>query len=135
MSESFAWTHRNQRAFGVDLRSSEGKEIFGRLVAEADAVFANFKPGTLTSLGFNYDKLRGLNPRIVLAGSSAFGNRGPWSRRLGYGPLVRATTGVTSVWTSGKPRRTAPGTLSTTRRPSSPITWWDASSRSWPWPR
>ncbi|KZS75816.1 acyl-CoA transferase [Mycobacterium kansasii] len=100
MSESFAWTHRNHRAFGVDLRSTEGKEIFGRLVAEADAVFANFKPGTLTSLGFNYDKLRGLNPRIVLAGSSAFGNRGPWSRRLGYGPLVRATTGVTSVWTS-----------------------------------
>nr|WP_036444996.1 CoA transferase [Mycobacterium kansasii] len=100
MSESFAWTHRNHRAFGVDLRRNEGKHIFGQLVAEADAVFANFKPGTLTSLGFNYDKLRGLNPGIVLAGSSAFGNRGPWSRRLGYGPLVRATTGVTSVWTS-----------------------------------
>lgn len=100
MSESFAWTHRNHRGFGVDLRSTDGKQIFGRLAAEADAVFANFKPGTLSSLGFNYDKLRGLNPRIVLAGSSAFGNRGPWSRRLGYGPLVRATTGVTSVWTS-----------------------------------
>ncbi|OBK93832.1 acyl-CoA transferase [Mycobacterium asiaticum] len=100
MSESFAWTHRNHRALGIDLRSAEGKEIFGRLVAEADAVFANFKPGTLTSLGFSYDALRALNPRIVLAGSSAFGNRGPWSRRLGYGPLVRATTGVTRVWTS-----------------------------------
>ncbi|OBI87078.1 CaiB/BaiF CoA-transferase family protein [Mycobacterium asiaticum] len=100
MSESFAWTHRNHRALGIDLRSDEGKETFGRLVAEADAVFANFKPGTLTSLGFNYDALRALNPRIVLAGSSAFGNRGPWSRRLGYGPLVRATTGVTRVWTS-----------------------------------
>ncbi|KAA1251900.1 CoA transferase [Mycobacterium simiae] len=101
MSESFAWTHRNHRGLGLDLRSSEGKEIFGRLVAEADAVFANFKPGTLASLGFNYEKLRALNPRIVLAGSSAFGNQGPWSTRLGYGPLVRATTGVTSVWTSG----------------------------------
>ncbi|OBK10334.1 CaiB/BaiF CoA transferase family protein [Mycobacterium asiaticum] len=101
MSESFAWTHRNHRALGIDLRSTEGKEIFGRLVANADAVFANFKPGTLTSLGLNYDALRTLNPRIVLAGSSAFGNQGPWSRRLGYGPLVRATTGVTRVWTSG----------------------------------
>jgi crotonobetainyl-CoA:carnitine CoA-transferase CaiB-like acyl-CoA transferase len=100
MSESFAWTHRNHRALGLDLRSTEGKEIFGRLVADADAVFANFKPGTLTSLGFNYDTLHALNPRIVLAGSSAFGNKGPWSTRLGYGPLVRATTGVTSVWTS-----------------------------------
>jgi crotonobetainyl-CoA:carnitine CoA-transferase CaiB-like acyl-CoA transferase len=100
MSESFAWTHRNHRALGLDLRSEQGKAIFRRLVAEADAVFANFKPGTLTSLGFSFDTLREINPRIVLAGSSAFGNRGPWSRRMGYGPLVRATTGVTSLWTS-----------------------------------
>ena len=100
MSESFAWTHRNHLSLGLDLRSEQGKEIFGRLVAEADAVFANFKPGTLTSLGFSFEALRAINPRIVLAGSSAFGNRGPWSRRMGYGPLVRATTGVTSLWTS-----------------------------------
>lgn len=100
MSESFAWTHRNHLGLGLDLRSEQGKDIFRRLVAEADAVFANFKPGTLTSLGFSFETLRQLNPRIVLAGSSAFGNRGPWSRRLGYGPLVRATTGVTRLWTS-----------------------------------
>jgi crotonobetainyl-CoA:carnitine CoA-transferase CaiB-like acyl-CoA transferase len=100
MSESFAWTHRNHLGLGLDLRSARGKEIFGRLVADADAVFANFKPGTLTSLGFSFDTLRALNPRIVLAGSSAFGNRGPWSKRMGYGPLVRATTGVTRLWTS-----------------------------------
>ena len=100
MSESFAWTHRNHLALGLDLRNTEGKEIFGRLVADADAVFANFKPGTLTALGFSFDALRTLNPRIVLAGSSAFGNRGPWSRRMGYGPLVRAATGVTRLWTS-----------------------------------
>jgi crotonobetainyl-CoA:carnitine CoA-transferase CaiB-like acyl-CoA transferase len=100
MSESFAWTHRNHLGFGLDLRSARGKEIFARLVAEADAVFANFKPGTLTSLGFSYDALRALNPRIVLAGSSAFGNTGPWRTRMGYGPLVRAATGVTRLWTS-----------------------------------
>ncbi|OOK73920.1 coA-transferase III family protein [Mycobacterium kansasii] len=78
MSESFAWTHRNHRAFGVDLRRNEGKHIFGQLVAEADAVFANFKPGTLTSLGFNYDKLRGLNPGSCspAAARSATGARG-----------------------------------------------------------
>ena len=103
MSQSFAWTHRNQLGLGLDLRSTQGKEIFGRLVAEADAVFANFKPGTLTSLGFTYDTLHALNPRIVLAGSSAFGNTGPWRTRMGYGPLVRATTGVTRLWTSDDP--------------------------------
>lgn len=100
MSDSFARTHRNHLGLGLDLRSDQGKEIFGRLVAEADAVLINFKPGTLAKLGFSYDALHTLNPRIVLAGSSAFGHRGPWTNRLGYGPLVRATTGVTRRWTS-----------------------------------
>ena len=99
MSESFAWTHRNNLAFGVDLRSDAGKQVFGRLVAGADAVFANFKPGTLAALGFPYDKLQSLNEHVVLAESSAFGDRGPWSNRLGYGPLVRATAGVSRLWT------------------------------------
>ena len=104
MSESFAWTHRNNRGLGLNLRAAEGKKIFGRLVAEADAVFANFKPGTLAALGFSYDELRAINPRIVLAESSAFGDSGPWSARLGYGPLVRATTGVTRLWTADDAR-------------------------------
>jgi crotonobetainyl-CoA:carnitine CoA-transferase CaiB-like acyl-CoA transferase len=100
MSESFAWTHRNNLAFGVDLRSAEGKQIFGRLVAHADAVFANFKPGTLPAFGFSYETLHSLNRRVVLAESSAFGDTGPWSTWMGYGPLVRAITGVTELWTA-----------------------------------
>ncbi|BBZ23011.1 putative CoA-transferase [Mycolicibacter hiberniae] len=100
MSESFAWTHRNNSGFGLDLRSPAGKELFARLVGTADAVLANFKPGTLAALGFSYEVLRELNPRIVLAESSAFGETGPWSDRMGYGPLVRATTGITALWTA-----------------------------------
>lgn len=100
MSESFAWTHRNNAGLGLDLRSPAGKAIFGRLVGAADAVFANFKPGTLGALGFSYDVLWGLNPRVVLAESSAFGEIGPWSDRMGYGPLVRAGTGVSALWTA-----------------------------------
>jgi crotonobetainyl-CoA:carnitine CoA-transferase CaiB-like acyl-CoA transferase len=100
MSESFAWTHRNKLAFGVDLRSAQGKQIFSRLVADADAVFANFKPGTLAALDFPYETLHALNHRVVLAESSAFGDTGPWSERMGYGPLVRATAGVSKLWTS-----------------------------------
>ncbi|MDQ2636557.1 MAG: CoA transferase [Actinomycetota bacterium] len=100
MSRSWALTHRNEYGLGLDLRHREGAEVFARLVAESDAVFANFKPGTLASLGFSYNRLRELNPAIVLAESSAFGATGPWSARMGYGPLVRATTGVTWLWTS-----------------------------------
>jgi crotonobetainyl-CoA:carnitine CoA-transferase CaiB-like acyl-CoA transferase len=100
MSRSWALTHRSEYSLGLDLRHPSGADIFGRLVAGANAVFANFKPGTLGALGFSYERLRELNPRIVLAESSAFGATGPWSARMGYGPLVRATTGVTRLWTS-----------------------------------
>ena len=109
MSESFAWTHRNNLAFGVDLRSAEGKEIFSRLVTHADAVFANFKPGTLAALGFPYENLHTLNRRVVLAESSAFGDAGPWSNRMGYGPLVRATAGVSKLWTDAHADRPEDG--------------------------
>jgi crotonobetainyl-CoA:carnitine CoA-transferase CaiB-like acyl-CoA transferase len=98
MSESAAWGHRNKRSLGLNLKSPEGKQIFRRLVAEADVVLTNFKPGTLTSLGFGYDELAAINPGIVLSESSAFGNSGPWATRLGYGPLVRASAGMTALW-------------------------------------
>ncbi|MCH9667566.1 MAG: CoA transferase [Actinomycetia bacterium] len=100
MSRSWALTHRNQSSLGLDLRQPAGADLFSRLVRGADAVFANFKPGTLAALGFSYDRLRSLNPGIVLAESSAFGDRGPWSAQMGYGPLVRAATGVTQLWSS-----------------------------------
>lgn len=98
LSESFAWTHRNQIALGLDLRNSRGTELFGQLVAAADAVFANFKPGTLASLGLSYADLARFNPEIVLTESSAYGDTGPWSTRMGYGPLVRSSTGITQLW-------------------------------------
>jgi crotonobetainyl-CoA:carnitine CoA-transferase CaiB-like acyl-CoA transferase len=108
MSRSWALTHRNESSLGIDLRHPEGASIFRELVAASDAVFANFKPGTLAALGFSYDELREANARIVLAESSAFGASGPWSDRMGYGPLVRATTGVSRLWTSQDADRDGP---------------------------
>lgn len=103
ISESFARAHRNNLGLGLELRSPAGAEVFSRLVSASDAVFANFKPGTLPALGFSYERLQELNPGLVLAESSAFGDTGPWSKRMGYGPLVRATIGVTRLWTSQEP--------------------------------
>ena len=100
ISESFARAHRNNLGLGLELRTPDGAAVFERLVAVSDAVFANFKPGTLQALGFPYQRLSEINPQLVLAESSAFGDTGPWSGRMGYGPLVRATTGVTRLWTS-----------------------------------
>lgn len=98
MNASFAWGHRNKRGLGLDLRSPEGARLFRELAAETDIVSANFKPGTLESLGFSHAELARINPRIVVTDSSAFGNRGPWRSRMGYGPLVRASCGLSALW-------------------------------------
>ncbi|WP_125592140.1 CoA transferase, partial [Amycolatopsis balhimycina] len=98
ISEGASWGMRNKRSLGLNLRGGEGKRVFAELVRRADVVLTNFKPGTLASLGFGMDTLRSLNPGVILSESSAFGNHGPWSRRLGYGPLVRASAGLSKLW-------------------------------------
>jgi crotonobetainyl-CoA:carnitine CoA-transferase CaiB-like acyl-CoA transferase len=98
MNASFAWGHRNKRGLGLDLRSPDGARLFRELVADADIVSANFKPGTLEALGFSHAELARVNPRIVVTDSSAFGGRGPWRTRMGYGPLVRASCGLSALW-------------------------------------
>ncbi|WP_020661481.1 CaiB/BaiF CoA-transferase family protein [Amycolatopsis benzoatilytica] len=98
MNASFAWGNRGKRSLGLDLRSAEGRRLFEDLASRSDVVLANFKPGTLDSLGIGYDRLSAVNPRIVVLESSAFSRNGPWANRLGYGPLVRAACGVTSLW-------------------------------------
>src|SRR3954447_7280471 len=98
ISPAFAYGHRGKLSLGLDLRSPEGKDLFRRLVAVSDVVLSNFKPGTMESLGFSHHELAAINPGIVTAESSAFGPRGPWSARLGYGPLVRALAGLSGLW-------------------------------------
>jgi crotonobetainyl-CoA:carnitine CoA-transferase CaiB-like acyl-CoA transferase len=98
LSVSFAAGHRNKRGLGLDLRHPEGKALFLRLAEQADIVLSNFKPGTMESLGLGRDVLAAANPRLISVESSAFGDTGPWSKRMGYGPLVRAATGLTDAW-------------------------------------
>ncbi|MDM0014044.1 CoA transferase [Variovorax sp. J22P168] len=98
ISPSFAAGHRNKQSLALDLRHPDGKAVFLRLIGEADVLLSNFKPGTLDALGFDRVTLERTNPRLVSVESSAFGSSGPWSRRMGYGPLVRAATGLTSAW-------------------------------------
>lgn len=98
VSLTFAAGHRNKRGLSIDLRSEQGKALFLDLVREADVLLSNYKPGTLAKLGFDTATLSAANPRLVTVDSSAYGPTGPWSGRLGYGPLVRASAGLTKQW-------------------------------------
>jgi crotonobetainyl-CoA:carnitine CoA-transferase CaiB-like acyl-CoA transferase len=94
----FAIGHRGSRGLGVNLRTPEGVDVIRRLVARSDVVLANFKPGTLNKLGLGAQALRTINPGLVVVNSSAVGATGPWSTWMGYGPLVRCISGLTSLW-------------------------------------
>jgi crotonobetainyl-CoA:carnitine CoA-transferase CaiB-like acyl-CoA transferase len=98
MTQPFAAGHRNKRSIGLDLRTAEGRALAHRLVESSDVVLTNFKPGVAETLEMDYATLRRINPGIVVVDSSAFGPNGPWAKRLGYGPLVRAAVGFTNLW-------------------------------------
>ena len=98
LSVGFGAGHRNKRSLGLNLKSDEGNALFRKLVAEADIILSNFKPGTMASLGFGADALAEINPRLITVESSAYGDTGPWSNRMGYGPLVRAAAGLSRKW-------------------------------------
>ena len=98
LSHSFVAGSRNKRSFGVNLRTPEGAALLKRLVAEADVVLENFKPGTLEKLGLGYESLRAVKPDVVMLSTNALGSTGPWSRWLGYGPIVRCVSGIASLW-------------------------------------
>jgi len=97
-SVAFAAGHRNKRGLGLNLRSEQGRALFCELIKTSDVLLSNFKPGTLASLGLDEATLRALNPGLIMLDSSAFGASGPWSKRLGYGPLVRASSGLSAQW-------------------------------------
>lgn len=98
VSFSFAQGARGKQSLGLNLRSPKGVELFKQLAAKSDIILSNFKPGTMESLGIGYDVIKAINPRIIMADSSALGSTGPLSRSMGYGPLVRASSGLTGLW-------------------------------------
>lgn len=95
---AFAWGNRNKQSVDIDLRCDAGSRLFTELLGSADLLLSNFKPGTLDKLGFGVDQVARINPGLVSARSNAVGDNGPWSSWMGYGPLVRALSGLSSLW-------------------------------------
>ena len=92
---------RNKRAITLYLGSPEGQELFLRLVEDADVVIENFRPGTLERWNLGYDRLSAVNPRLVLARVTGFGQYGPMARRPGFGTLAESMSGFAHA--SGQP--------------------------------
>jgi formyl-CoA transferase len=88
---------RNKKSLTLYLGSPEGQEIFKKLVKDADVVIENFRPGTLEKWGLGYEELSKINPRLVLARVTGFGQIGPYAKRPGFGTLAEAMSGFASI--------------------------------------
>lgn len=93
--------HRNKQAATLDTRHPRAKEILERLVAWADIVVENFRPGTLDAMGLGYERMKAIKPEIILISISGFGQTGPDSRRALFDAISQASSGLMSM--TGEP--------------------------------
>src|SRR5215475_4871757 len=93
----FLTFNANKRSLTLNLKSPSGKEIFRRLIKTGDVLLENFGPGALDRLGFSYEALKSLNPRLVYASIKGFGTYGPYSNYKSYEPIAQAMGGAMSV--------------------------------------
>ncbi len=93
----FLTFNANKRSLTINLKSAQGKEVFGKLIKTGDVLLENFGPGVLDRLGFDYPKLKSLNPGLVLASIKGFGTYGPYSHYKSYEPIAQAMGGSMSV--------------------------------------
>lgn len=91
-----AW-NRNKRSIAMDIRNEKAKAIIYDMVKEADVVVENFRPGVMDRLGYGYEKLKEINPRIVYASNSGYGATGPYVKRPGQDMLVQGMVGLTTM--------------------------------------
>ncbi len=94
-----AW-NRNKRSLAVNIKSEQGKEIIYKLVKDSDVIVENFRPGVMARLGYGYEDLKKINPRIIYCSASGWGDDGPYLTRPGQDLLVQSVSGA--IMTSGK---------------------------------
>ena len=89
-SLGFINMNRNKRSVALDLKSEAGRAAFHELAKTADVIVENYRPGTMKKLGIDYETIRALNPGIIYASISGFGQTGPWADRPGFDLIAQA---------------------------------------------
>ncbi|MBW6399737.1 CoA transferase [Roseomonas sp. HJA6] len=94
MGTYFLTQGSNKRSLTLDLKQEAAREVFRKLVAEADVLVENYRPGAFAALGLGYDALSKLNPRLIYCSISAFGQTGPRSGQTAYDHVIQASSGI-----------------------------------------
>ncbi|MEM6662218.1 MAG: CoA transferase [Pseudomonadota bacterium] len=96
-TSDFQNLHRNKRSLTLNLKDPDGKAVFLKLVETADVVVENFRPDVKNRLGIEYEALAAVNPRIILASISGFGQDGPYAGRPGFDQIAQGMGGLMSI--------------------------------------
>jgi CoA:oxalate CoA-transferase len=96
-SAYFASLNRGKESIALNLKDAGDRDTFRALIGRADVLVENFRPSTLDRLGLGFDTLRNINPRLLYASVSGFGQTGPWSHKPAYDLIVQALGGLMSV--------------------------------------
>ncbi len=97
MGVSFLAQNAGKKSVTANLKSEGGKEVLRRLVASADVLVENYRPGVMDRLGVGYEALRDINPRLIYCAISGFGQTGDWSDRPAYDQIVQGASGVMAI--------------------------------------
>jgi crotonobetainyl-CoA:carnitine CoA-transferase CaiB-like acyl-CoA transferase len=97
MGTGFLTQGSNKRAITLNLKSEEGREILKKLVATADVLVENYRPGAFEALGLGYDDLKKINPKLIYASFSAFGQGGPRREQTAYDHVIQSTSGIMAM--------------------------------------
>ncbi len=97
MGTSFLAQNANKKSLTLNLKTESGKEIFRKLVKDADVVIENFRPGVMKRLTLDYDELVKINPKIVYCAISGFGQKGPDSQKPAYDQIMQGLSGVMAI--------------------------------------
>jgi crotonobetainyl-CoA:carnitine CoA-transferase CaiB-like acyl-CoA transferase len=97
MGTGFLTQGSNKRAITLNLKTEQGREILKKLVATADVLVENYRPGAFEALGLGYEDLRKINPKLIYASFSAFGQGGPKRERTAYDHVIQSTSGIMAM--------------------------------------
>ena len=97
MAANFLQLNRNKRSLALDLKTEGGKEALRRLIPTADALVTNIRPAGMGRLGFGYEACKALNPRLIFAVATGFGQDGPWRARPAFDEIIQAASGFASA--------------------------------------
>lgn len=107
MSASFLSCNRNKRGLALDIKTPEGIAIVRKLVATADVLVQNFRPGAIERMGLGEEAVRGIRPDLIYVSISGFGESGPYAHQRVYDPVIQALCGLADIQTdyaTGQPR-------------------------------